>query len=96
MAEVVVAPTAVAELESLIVSLSLPTDTKQRFARAVWALREFPELGPSLQGRWQGYRFLLGPWRWMLIVYRYYEIDDRVAIVTVQDSRSHHSPTVER
>jgi len=96
MAEVVVAATAIAELESLISSHSLPSDTKERFRRSVRALREFPELGPSLQGPWHRYRFVLGPWRWVLVVYQYDENDDRVAIVTLQDARSHRSPTVER
>jgi len=30
----------------------------------------------------------LGPWRWMLVVYVYFEDDDRVVIVTIQDARS--------
>jgi len=29
-----------------------------------------------------------GPWRWMLVVYVYFEDDDRVVIVTIQDARS--------
>ena len=31
---------------------------------------------------------MLGPWRWMLVVYVYFDDDDRVVIVTVQDARS--------
>ena len=96
MAQVVVASTALAQLESLVRTHSLPADTKERFRRSLRALQEFPELGPALQGRWGGYRFVLGPWRWMLVVYRYDAAHDRVAIVTVQDARSSSSPTVER
>jgi hypothetical protein len=33
-------------------------------------------------------RFLLGPWRWMLLVYEYRPDDDRVIVVTNQDARS--------
>lgn len=93
MAQVVVASTALALLESLVRTHSLPVDTKERSLRA---LQEFPELGPSLQGRWAGYRFVLGPSRWMLVVYRYDAAHGRVAVVTVQDARSSGSPTVER
>ena len=51
-------------------------------------LGRFPRLGPELGGRWSGFRFVLGPWRWMLVVYVYFDDDDRVVIVTVQDARS--------
>ncbi len=33
------------------------------------------------------YRFVLGPWRWMLVVYVRDEDLDRVAIVSIQDAR---------
>src|SRR6202035_3037350 len=66
----------------------LPKNTKQRIKSAVRPLARFPRLGPELGGRWSGFRFVLGPWRWMLVVYVYFEDDDRVVIVTVQDARS--------
>lgn len=93
MARVVVTATALAELESLILTHSLPSDTKERFKRAVRDLGRFPELGPVLEGKWRDYRFVLGPWRWMLVVYRYEVVEDIVAIVTVQDGRSRRSLT---
>jgi len=31
---------------------------------------------------------VLGPWRWMLIVYELFEDEDRVVIVSIQDARS--------
>lgn len=40
-------------------------------------------------------RFLLGPWRWMLIVYEYIELDDRVVVVTIQDARTSSATTAD-
>lgn len=34
------------------------------------------------------YRFLLGPWRWMLIVYVYDAQADEVTVVGFEDARS--------
>jgi hypothetical protein len=59
-------------------------------------LAAFPLLGPALTGRWQGFRFVLGPWPWMLIVYTYDEAHDQVSIVTIQDARSARTATTER
>ena len=50
-------------------------------------------MGQALSGRWEGFRFLLGPWRWMLFVYVYLEAEDRVVVVTIQDARSATSVT---
>lgn len=77
-----------ADLDNLIRTYSLPKNTKQRFKRAIRPLGRFPRLGPELPGRWSDFRFVLGPWRWMLIVYVYLEEEDRVVIVTIQDARS--------
>jgi plasmid stabilization system protein ParE len=88
MARVVVAPAAVDDLERLIHSHSLPADTWERLKRSLRPLGDYPLLGAPLEGRWDGFRFLLGPWRWMLIVYAYDRDADVVAIVTVQDGRS--------
>lgn len=38
-------------------------------------------------------RFLLGPWRWMLLVYEYDEAADRVVILTIHDARSSSAAT---
>jgi ParE toxin of type II toxin-antitoxin system, parDE len=88
VARIEVSKSAATDLDGLIRTHSLPTSTKQRFKNAVSPLGRFPRLGPELAGRWSGFRFLLGPWRWMLIVYVYFEDEDRVVIVTVQDARS--------
>ncbi len=87
---------AVADLDKLIHTHSLPIDTKRRVKRALAPLRRFPRLGPELTGRWRDFRFLLGPWRWMLIVYVFIEDDDRVVVVTIQDARSSRAATAER
>ena len=95
MAHVVVTPTAAADLARLITTHSLPPDTRARFRRSVESLAQFPSIGAPLHGRWAGYRFLLGPWRWMIVVYVYDEVTDRVAIVTIQDARSGRAPRSE-
>jgi plasmid stabilization system protein ParE len=83
-----VSRSAVADLDRLIQTHSLPDNAKQRFKQAVCPLTPFPRLGPELGGVWSGFRFVLGPWRWMLIVYVHLEDESRVVIVTVQDARS--------
>jgi len=87
------AAAAVEDLDSLLAALSLPADTRQRVRRSLTALERFPWLGAELTGRWAGLRFLLGPWRWMLLVYKYTEHDDRVVVVTVRDARSSRAAT---
>jgi plasmid stabilization system protein ParE len=88
VATVVVTPTALADLDNLIRTLSLPPDTRDRLKRSLRPLTRFPRLGASLEGRWSDLRFVLGPWRWMLVVYVFDDATDRVAIVTIQDARS--------
>jgi plasmid stabilization system protein ParE len=91
MARVVVMPAAIEGLERLVVTHSLPTDTRERVRRLQRPLAQFPLLGASLEGRWSRFRFLLGPWRWLVIVYRYDEDADEVAVVAIQDGRSTRS-----
>ncbi|HEY5486329.1 MAG TPA: type II toxin-antitoxin system RelE/ParE family toxin [Candidatus Limnocylindrales bacterium] len=93
MATVVVTPTALADLDNLIRTLSLSADTRQRLKASLRPLTRFPRLGAPLEGSWSDFRFVLGPWRWMLIVYVFDDAADRVAIVTVQDARSAASAT---
>ncbi len=93
MASVVVTPTAVADLARLITTHSLPVNTIPRFKRSVASLGRCTQLGAPLQGRWTNYRFVLGPWRWMLVVYIYDEFLDRVAIAAVQDARGSQAAT---
>jgi hypothetical protein len=93
MARVVISPRARRNLEWLIVTHSLPDSTVERFKRAVRPLESFPLLGSPLTGQWAGYRFVLGPWRWMIVVYEYIESYDTVAIITIQDGRAARSAT---
>jgi hypothetical protein len=93
VARVELAATAVEDLDNLTRTHSLPADTRARVARSLRGLERFPLLGPELSGRWEGFRFVLGPWRWLLLVYVYIEAEDRVVVVTTQDARSSSSAT---
>ena len=88
MARVELARTAVDDLERLTAVLSLPSDTRGRVRASLELLARFPHLGQELTGRWRGLRFVLGPWRWMLILYEYRDEDDRVIVLAIQDARS--------
>lgn len=79
---------AVDDLDRLIRTHTLPADTRERLKRSLSVLERLPLLGPALEGRWSGFRFILGPWRWMILVYVFLEPEDRVVIVTIQDGRS--------
>ena len=96
MAHVELAAAAVEDLENLIRTHSLPPNTPQRVAQSLRGLQRFPLMGPALTGRWDGFRFLLGPWRWLLLVYVFLETEDRVVIVTIQDARTSTAVTSTR
>lgn len=96
MASVELALTAIEDLDALIITHSLPAATRSRVARSVRALQEFPLLGAPLEGRWDGFRFVLGPWRWLILVYVLIEREDRVVVVTIQDARSSAAATAAR
>ena len=96
MASVELAATAVEDLDTLILTHSLPDGTRARVAHSLRSLERFPRLGPALTGRWTGLRFVLGPWRWMLLVYTYIEAEDRVVVVTIQDARSSAAASAKR
>lgn len=93
VATVVLAESAVADLDGLIATHSLPGNTRERVRVSLKALATFPLLGPALSGTWQGFRFVLGPWPWMLFVYVYDEEAGEVAVVTMQDARSARAAT---
>lgn len=84
---------AVDNLDRLIRTHSLPPDTRARVRTVLTPLATFPGLGRQLEGRWAEHRVLLGPWRWMLLVYRLDPDRDRVVIVTVQDARGSTAAT---
>ena len=96
MARVELATAAGEDLDNLIRTHSLPADTRSRVARSLRSLARFPKMGPALGGRWEGFRFILGPWRWLILVYVYIESEDRVVVVTIQDARSSTAATASR
>jgi hypothetical protein len=96
VARVELALAAVEDLDSLIRMHSLPAGTRARVARSLRGLERFPLMGPALTGRWEGFRFVLGPWRWLVLVYVFIEREDRVVVVTVQDARSSTAATTIR
>ena len=96
MTRVLVAPAAATDLARLIATHSLPADTQSRVRRSIEPLVHFPLLGASLEGRWRDFRFVLGPWRWMLIVYAYDDEADLIAVVTIQDGRTSAGATSSR
>jgi plasmid stabilization system protein ParE len=79
---------AVEDLDALIASHGLPDDTRERVARSLRALEQFPLIGRELEGAWEGMRFLIGPWPWMVIVYVHDAGMDSVTIVAVHDGRT--------
>lgn len=93
MARVELARAAVGDLDEMIISHSLPADTRARVGRSLRPLEIAPRMGPELEGQWVGFRFILGPWRWLLLVYEFLEEEDRVVVVTIQDARSSSAAT---
>jgi plasmid stabilization system protein ParE len=96
MARVELSETALEDLARLTLTHSLPPDTNERVRRSLLHLERFPKLGAELGGRWAGFRFLLGPWRWLILAYAFLEDEDRVVVVTIQDGRSAQPPTAQR
>lgn len=92
MAQVVVSPQAKQDVDEAISRLNLPADTWSRIVRSLRVLETFPLAGPELRGKWAPTRFVLGPWSWMLLLYRYDEASDRVVVLSVHDARSAASP----
>ncbi|HEY0277318.1 MAG TPA: hypothetical protein VGC32_03525 [Solirubrobacterales bacterium] len=92
MAQVIVSPRAKRDVDEAISSLNLPADAWSRIVRSLRVLETFPLAGPELGGRWAPTRFVLGPWSWMLLLYRYEQASDRVFVISVHDARSAASP----
>ncbi len=92
MARVELSEVAARDLQRLILTHNLPADTPDRVLRRLQSLKRFPELGPRLGGGWAAYRYVLGPWRWMVGVYDYLENEDRVLVATIVDGRSKSAP----
>ena len=88
MARVVVTPRAVADLDGLVDGLGLPANALVRVQWSLRILERFPLAGRALTGRWEGTRFVIGPWPWMILVYVHDSDDDAVYVVAVHDGRS--------
>jgi plasmid stabilization system protein ParE len=68
--------------------LNLPADSWARIVHSLRVLETFPSGGRALQGKWAGTRMILGPWPWMLLIYRYDEGAGEVRVVAMHDARS--------
>jgi plasmid stabilization system protein ParE len=93
LSEVRLSADAVKDLGRMIITHSLPPDTRERVRRSLRQLEQFPRIGRQLEGRWAPLRFILGPWRWMLVIYSHEEPDDLVLVVAFQDARSSTAAT---
>jgi mRNA-degrading endonuclease RelE of RelBE toxin-antitoxin system len=76
------------ELRDLIKTRQLPADTRERVSRTLLTLEEFPRAGKQLSGVWRDCRALIGPWGWMIVVYMYVEVEDRVVVISFHDART--------
>lgn len=93
MPSVVVSPAAKRNLSRIITTHNLPRDTRARVRNRIQPLADFPLMGAELARRWGGFRFILGPWAWMLIVYSYDREEDQVNVLTIEDVRMADSAT---
>ena len=93
MGRVELSRAALEDLDRMIATHSLPGDTRERVKRSLLILEDFPLLGPPLTGRWDGFRFLIGPWRWLILVYVHEPADQCAIVVTIQDARSSAAAT---
>jgi plasmid stabilization system protein ParE len=96
VAQVIVTPQARRDVDEAIAALNLPGDAWARIVRSLRVLETFPLAGPELAGRWAPTRFVLGPWSWMILLYRYEGSSDRVYVVAMHDGRSATSATTMR
>jgi hypothetical protein len=96
VALVIVTPQARRDVDEAVSTLNLPDDTWARIARLLGVLEAFPLAGPELGGKWAPTRFVLGPWSWMILLYRYEQSSDRVYVVAMHDGRSAASATATR
>jgi plasmid stabilization system protein ParE len=96
MARVIVTPRALDDMHDLIETLALPDSTLRRVQRSLRILASFPLAGRALTGRWEGVRFLIGPWPWLILLYVHDADDDAVYVVAAHDGRSSTSATHDR
>ena len=84
------AESAVAALDHLILSHSLPANTRERIKGSLRPLERFPTIGPEIAQLSGGseLRFVIGPWPWLVIVYLHDAGADRLVVVSAEDGRS--------
>jgi plasmid stabilization system protein ParE len=80
------------DLDFLIRTRELPLPAYARVARSLAPLAFAPYAGQALTGRHDGLRRIVGPWRWMALLYEVIEHDDLVLVVAVLDARSRAAP----
>lgn len=81
-----VSTAAVASLNRLIITHSLPPSTRARVRSSLEILEEFPQVGRQLEGRWAPLRFIGGPSRWMILIYEQH--GDEIRVVAIEDRRT--------
>jgi plasmid stabilization system protein ParE len=96
LTQIVITPQARRDVDDAVSALDLPSDTWIRIARSLRVLETFPLAGSELSGRWAPTRFVLGPWSWMILLYRYEDSADRAYVVAMHDGRSAASATMAR
>jgi plasmid stabilization system protein ParE len=92
VARIIVMPQARRDVDAAIEALELPADSWIRIGRALRVLETFPLAGPRLGGQLTSNRYVLGPWSWMILVYRYDKKSDQVFLLAMGDARSSVSP----
>jgi plasmid stabilization system protein ParE len=93
VAQVELARGAVADLDRLILTHSLPADTRERVKRSLHPLGRFPRLGAVIDEQRPDERFVIGPWPWLIVVYQHRESEDRVVVLSIEDGRSSRATT---
>lgn len=88
MASVELAQEAAQSLTELVASHHLPADTRTRVAGSLRTLKRFPLAGRLVPGDSGGLRFIVGPWRWLVITYEYDESRGKVSVMEFRDARS--------
>lgn len=79
------------ELRQLVETRSLPTDARERVSRRLLTLAR---VGKKLSGPWQDCRALIGPWGWLIVVYFYFEAENRAVVIAFHDARTSEAATV--
>jgi plasmid stabilization system protein ParE len=96
MAKIEVTRLAREDLKRLIETRGLPATARERVARSLLALEEFPRAGKALASVWRDCRALVGPWGWLIVVYTYVETEDLAVIVALHDARTSNAATTLR